>query len=341
MRRPLPSHTLVVLVALVGLAAACSSSTSTTGTGSGTGTGDRTTTDGTAPTGTDAPGAGAAITNTWVADGTVDPTALPIGDGRSSTAGAAVGTVYACQGGGGVGGANVDGPWIHGDTFDRTAKVHVQGDVSWPSADFTVTIDGGARTIRTNDLPVETHTGTFPIASGDPAYAYDQNPNHISEKSSTLTLPVAPTAAGAVGCLPGGAIGILANGVFLFDALDGEGRDAVAHETQDLCDGHPAPGDEYHYHDVPSCLVDAATGPSTVVGWADDGYPIVVERDAGGSLPTDADLDECHGRTSPVLVDGQLVTTYHYSATLEFPYVLGCFHGTNAVQQQARGGPPT
>lgn len=53
-----------------------------------------------------------------------------------------------------------------------------------------------------------------------------------------------------------------------------------------------------------------------------------VERDASGGLPTNADLDRCHGRTSPVLLDGEVVTTYHYSATLEFPYFIGCFTGT-------------
>ena len=58
---------------------------------------------------------------------------------------------------------------------------------------------------------------------------------------------------------------------------------------------------------------------------AQDGYPIVVERDATAALPTDADLDRCHGRTAPILLDGQVVTTYHYSATSAFPYVVGCF----------------
>jgi YHYH protein len=84
----------------------------------------------------------------------------------------------------------------------------------------------------------------------------------------------------------------------------------------------------YHYHNVPNCLRDKATGSSTVVGYAYDGFPIVVERDAAGELPTNADLDECHGRTSPVLLDGEVVETYHYSATLEFPYFIGCFMGT-------------
>jgi hypothetical protein len=36
-----------------------------------------------------------------------------------------------------------------------------------------------------------------------------------------------------------------------------------------------------------------------------------------------------------VLLDGATVTTYHYDATLEYPYALGCFHGANVIP----GGP--
>ncbi len=120
----------------------------------------------------------------------------------------------------------------------------------------------------------------------------------------------------------------MSDGVLLFDALDDAGRDAVAHEVQDACNGHPNGQRMYHYHDVPSCLLAAATGPSTLVGYALDGYGIYVERDASGNLPTDADLDACHGRTSPVMWDGALTTIYHYDATLEYPYTVGCYHGT-------------
>jgi hypothetical protein len=83
----------------------------------------------------------------------------------------------------------------------------------------------------------------------------------------------------------------------------------------------------YHYHDVPSCLRESTVGPSTVVGFARDGFPIVVERDAAGDLPTNADLDECHGRTSAIELDGEIVEMYHYSATYEFPYFIGCYRG--------------
>jgi hypothetical protein len=143
-----------------------------------------------------------------------------------------------------------------------------------------------------------------------------------------VSLPAAPAVADSPSCLPLGAVGVLRNGVYLFAAVDEANRDAVAWETQDLCDGHPEQSGSYHSHGIPSCLIEAASGPSTVVGFALDGFPIVVERDAEGDLPTDADLDECHGRTSPILLDGEVVETYHYSATLEFPYVIGCFRAT-------------
>jgi hypothetical protein len=34
--------------------------------------------------------------------------------------------------------------------------------------------------------------------------------------------------------------------------------------------------------------------------------------------------------------DGKLVTMYHYVATREFPYVMGCFKGT-PIQNQFSG----
>ncbi len=45
-----------------------------------------------------------------------------------------------------------------------------------------------------------------------------------------------------------GMIGVALNGVAIFNALDDAGRDAVAHEVQDLCNGHPQMRGEHHYH---------------------------------------------------------------------------------------------
>ena len=135
---------------------------------------------------------------------------------------------------------------------------------------------------------------------------------------------MAPTPA----CLPKASVGIMKNGVVLFAPVDERNRDAVAYETQDRCDGHPQQSSTYHYHDIPSCALVASKGPSTVVGFARDGFPIVVERDPSGRLPANADLDECHGRVSPIALDGTIVTMYHYSATYEFPYFIGCYRAT-------------
>jgi hypothetical protein len=274
--------------------------------------------------------------NTWKSPGSVKLTALPLGDNQESTTAPAVGMIYACQAGDPNGpGSKVNGPWIHGTTWDETAKTVVQGSVSWPTASFSMKADGTNRVFVTNDLPSGYKTGTFPIASTDPAYKYDTNPNGIKVQSATtLTLPITPTPSSTPNCTSGGAIGIMLNGVFLYNAVDATGRDAAAHEEQDMCQGHPQDQGQYHYHEVPSCLRDNTKGPSTVVGYAYDGYPIVVERDAAGNLPDNADLDSCHGRSSQyVNGDGQIVTGYHYDATLEFPYTVGCLMAASKVAQ--------
>jgi len=273
------------------------------------------------------------IVNTWVGPA-ADLTALPIGTDHVSTTAAAVGGLYVCDGGNpNGGGAFTAGPWLDeaAGTWDLTQKVSVQGAVSWPMARYSETVEGGLRVIASNGLPVGSVTGTFPVAADDPAFSYDRNPNTIAETALSVSLPITPPASDTPACLGKGIIGVLRNGVALFAPVDELNRDAVAYETQDQCDGHPQQSSTYHYHDIPSCVRDASTGASTVVGFAYDGYPIVIERDAAGDLPTNADLDECHGRTSPILLDGEVVTTYHYSATYEFPYFIGCFHGTTGA----------
>lgn len=269
------------------------------------------------------------VVNTWTG-AKVDPTKLPIGDSNVTTSAAGVGKLYSCSGGNpNAPGASADGPWLKtsAGTWDSTTKLAVKGEISWPTAKYTETVSGGSRVLASNNLPVDIKSGTFPIASDDPSYAYDRNPGRITSTDTTFTLVETGTIATKATCMSEGAVGMLKNGVRVFNSLDGKGKDAVAHESQDLCQGHPAMT-TYHYHNVPSCLRNAATGASTVVGWMADGFPIVVERDPSGALPTNADLDECHGRTSPIVLDGKVVTLYHYSATLEFPYFIGCYKGT-------------
>ncbi|MFJ8959800.1 YHYH protein [Lentzea sp. NPDC102401] len=261
--------------------------------------------------------------------GVIDPKSIPLGDGKLSTA-PVNGSLFSCRTKFNGGGAQVVGPWIDMEkkTWDSTAKVQVSGSNTWPQARYSEAVDGDFRVLRTNNLPTEQVTGNFPVAKDDPAYQYDRNPNSIGEKSVEIKLSLNP-ASTAAGCVDQGAIGILKNGVFLFNAVDASGRDAAAHEAQDKCDGHPEGSDSYHYHNIPSCLLAAAPlAGSTLVGFALDGYGIYIERDVNGHLPGNADLDECHGRTSTVTWNGKEQSIYHYSATLEYPFVVGCYRGT-------------
>ncbi len=255
-----------------------------------------------------------------------DVTRLPLGDGRVSTA-AKRGYVYACQSTPGrPGGADHAGAWISGSSFDLTAKAVVDGRVRWKGTTTFSRRSTGLEVVG-NGLPRSTPTGRFPIAADDDAYAFDRNPNTILAQTVSLTLPGRPKIATKPSCLPMGMIGIALNGVAIFNALDDSHRDAVAHEAQDLCDGHPQRRGIYHYHSIPDCLTGSGAGQKKLVGYALDGFPLLGPRGENGKLLTNADLDACHGHTGWIILAGKRVRIYHYHATLEYPYTLGCFRG--------------
>jgi hypothetical protein len=271
----------------------------------------------------------------------VDLTKLPLGDGKLSAA-PTVGQIWACRVDPNGGGAQVDGPWINkaAGTFDFTKKAVVSGHVVW-TPHFVMSLSGDNRVFTSNNLPNHP-TGSFPISPSDEAYRYDRNPNSIREQSVTVSLPANPVAAAQPLCAPG-AVGILLTGAVLFNALDAPGRDAVAHETQDSCQGHPQQGGVYHYHWVTTCMDDKRLldGHSALVGYALDGFGIFGRYGEKGVALSSSDLDACHGHTHAIPWDGKMVVMYHYHATWDYPYTVGCFHG--AYQQQnvrAISGPP-
>jgi hypothetical protein len=187
--------------------------------------------------------------------------------------------------------------------------------------------------ISGNDLPNHP-TGTYPVSSSDDAYNFDRNPNSISAQTIQFNLPVNPQLAATPTCLGMGVIGVMKSGTVFFNALDGGGLDAVAHELQDNCGGHPQQDGQYHYHNLSSCI---NAGGGELVGYALDGFDIYGSTDASGRVLTNADLDECHGTTSEVEWDGQKVMMYHYVATAEYPYTVGCYRGTPVTGSQSQG----
>jgi hypothetical protein len=262
---------------------------------------------------------------------------LPLGDGKVTTTAPQLGSVLVCstapfaQGRG----ARVDGPWIHGDSFDLEAKPRVEGRVTWPDARLSITRSESARVIVSNDLP-STPTGIFPAPRDSTAFGYDPNPNAIRPQQIAWTLPLLPAPAASPSCLPpGGPIGLLLDGSYLFNALDALGRDAAAHELQDGCYGHPEMRGAYHHHMLSPCLdLGDPKGSSPLIGYALDGFGIYGPyRD--GRMLTNGDLDECHGTTSAVEWDGQRRVLYHYVANFEYPYTLGCWRGTPAARPRA------
>eukprot|EP00058_Branchiostoma_floridae_P026764 XP_002612255.1 hypothetical protein BRAFLDRAFT_100072 [Branchiostoma floridae] len=98
-----------------------------------------------------------------------------------------------------------------------------------------------------------------------------------------------------------------------------ECRDASEYEVLDQCDGHPNPFGEYHYHIHPDCVFDGTSTHSQIVGVAADGFAIYGPVDEDGTVLTNADLDECHGR----MKDG----VYRYHVTNEYPYFMACYKG--------------
>jgi hypothetical protein len=112
------------------------------------------------------------------------------------------------------------------------------------------------------------------------------------------------------------------SGAVLFNAVDAQGKDAVAHEVQDSCSGHPQMGGVYHYHGLPACLGFGGTKKhSKVIGWALDGFPIYGPYGDNGNYLSNSELDVCHGIT-------EMKSGYHYVANYEFPYSVGCHRGT-------------
>ena len=261
--------------------------------------------------------------------GSLDTSALAIGDGKRSTS-PQRGYLMACNPV--IGGVAPTGPWIHGTTWSFPEKPTVSGSVSYPEASVTITVSGSVRRIVSNDLPVNHTTGIFPTQPSDDAYMYDPgNQGSVTAQSIDLSIPAKPKKT-TPSCA-GGQVGVMTSGVRLLNGFDANGFDAAAHEMQDDCSGHPNNAG-YHYHSLPLCIPSGKKGRhSKLIGWAFDGFPIYGPLGEDGEYMRNDDLDACHGHTHKVKIDGKTKRLFHYHATQEFPYTVGCFRGTPTALQ--------
>ncbi len=278
----------------------------------------------------------------------IDPGKLPLGSGNYSTTTPQVGVIYACGNARFVynliqTGARKFGDWVRDPTWSFAQKlrenIYVHGEVYWPNAAFSVKVSGDTRTVTTNNLPLYAPTGVFPTESSDPAYEYGTNPNPITPQSISISVPTDPIVQAEPSCLGFGPNLIALDGTVYYGALDSHGRDEPAYEIQDACGGSSDPHGAYHRY-MPSACLPHMLENNALVGYAIDGFGVFSPYDANGRELTTADLDQCHGTTTPIMWDGRMVTMYHYVLTRDFPYSISCFRGIPQYIRFPRVWPP-
>ncbi|MDA9776998.1 YHYH protein [Rubripirellula sp.] len=138
-------------------------------------------------------------------------------------------------------------------------------------------IEDTKRVIRSNGIPNH-RTGAFPNSG---------NPNRISEQAHQYSIPINPEIAEQTTAIQG-EFGVAVNGV-PFDPGAGEfydGEPGWQYEPLsgaialgiDVSHAHVQPNGKYHYHGLPTGLLDSVNlsskQHSSLIGWAADGFPI-------------------------------------------------------------------
>jgi hypothetical protein len=170
-------------------------------------------------------------------------------------------------------------------------------------------------------------------------------------EGNTVTVNICPAKAATTTAANLGVIGYTLDGEALFNPYEASGTipalaDNVSYtftdgsgNTQtayfiDQCNSH-SNGTTWHYHGVPSCLTATVdgSGPSHLLGFALDGFPIYGGRDIDGNVVPVSALDACNGITSatPEFPSG----AYHYVLPIGVTTKqssLGCYSGTVSAQ---------
>lgn len=243
----------------------------------------------------------------------------------------------------------------------------------------TITLEGEYRVFRANGLPDHT-PGQFPNRG---------NPNPISAQSYTFRVPLKPQTNATPRDGRGAWFGVALNGV-PFEPGTGEfwqGQREWNYEAKsgfinlglDQNNAHVQPTGAYHYHGLPTGLMDKLGGDGKkmlLVGYAADGFPIYTS--SGYSVATNAasalrkirsswqvkkgarpggpggnfdgrftaDYEYVPGSGDLDECNGRFGVTpeypqgiYHYYITDEFPQLARQWRGTPDASFSKRGGP--
>lgn len=167
----------------------------------------------------------------------------------------------------------------------------------------------------------------------------------VGEVAIDVTITTRPQKVARTFSLPFGAMGVMISGSPVYNPYEGDGVTVAMNANftltnamgqlvpfMDACHAHPSPHPQaqYHYHAMSPCVtmqVDQPTGPSHIIGFAFDGFPIYGDRDMNGAQVLPRTLDECNGIDSPTPEFPQGI--YHYVLTQlhTVQSSIRCLHG--------------
>jgi hypothetical protein len=98
--------------------------------------------------------------------------------------------------------------------------------------------------------------------------------------------------------------------------------DAKLLQQLDECGGHTGRGDDYHYHALPTCMIDQMKNKdeNPIIAWGFDGFPMYGNKNPDGSTIAAGALDVCNGQLDPVF-------GYRYHTSESSPYIIQCLVG--------------
>lgn len=193
--------------------------------------------------------------------------------------------------------------------FDDTVKVHCDDDYAFLTSNVYPSHDKMNGIVATNEQTPVPAAGYSAPVSLKPI---------VSDEPKTRDSSIA----------------VAVNGVPIFDYSSGgdlsmhdlthhqSDVDTVLNQELDNCGGHAGRGDDYHYHERPSCMIEQMdnAGDDAIIGWGFDGFPIYGDNNPDGTPIERGALDVCNGQADPKF-------GYRYHTSVRPPYIIQCLMG--------------